>query len=222
MVIKNWADGELLTPAVMNELTTSMTMRFANDAAREALLVGDMAPAPGMTVYMLDSGITFTYIMVGGNGYWVPPPETLCFFACQSAPQTLTAGVFAAIINFSVVGRNFGNWFNPANGKFTPQLPGLYEFVGGIGMVSAPAASPSYALRGGLRFNSSGGTLPHNATENRQIVTTNGPAAFNVRKFTFAMNGTTDYVELVAMSPSTSNTVAGAMAPTFGAKYLGQ
>jgi len=224
MALKDWADGELLTPATMNELTSSMNMRFSSAAARDALLVGSLAPVAGMTVFMLDTNMALTYVVVGGNGYWAPQPYTLCFFARQAAAQGLGANTYAAITGYTVAdygGRNFGNWFDVTTGKFTPKVPGVYELLGGMSMANGPSGS-TYAQRAGFRMNGTGAAAFSLYSENRQAISSDVPVSFDVRQFLLAMNGTTDYVELVANAANVTNTSTGAQAPVFGAKYMGQ
>lgn len=224
MAVRNWADGELLTSAALNEITSSMTMRFANAAARDSMLTGDLAPAVGMTVHLADSGMTFMYIVVGGTGYWAPLPETLCFYGRQAAAQALAGGQYSVITNFTLAdhgNRNLYGWFDAAAGRFTPKIPGVYEFFGGVSMATATAGGAGYTNRCGMRLNGS----PIAASENWVNVTSGSyaPVSFNARKYTYIMNGTADYMELDASTGSATNTVVtSGMAPTFGAKYLGQ
>jgi hypothetical protein len=224
MAVKDRADGTLLTAADLNELSTSMNMCFATAQARDAYLTGTRAPTPGMTVCMLDTNLTLMYVVVNTVGYWAPLPMTPCFFAQQAATQALAATTYVAVTNWTVANhgsRNYSNWFSTSTGKFTPKVPGLYEFVGGLSMTSAPVG-PSFTHRGGFRLNGTGNTTYIVASENRLIVTVNGPVGFNLRRFVCAMNGTTDYMELVAYAAAATNTGTTTQAPVFGAKYVGQ
>jgi len=220
MAIRDWSDGELLTAAAMTELTGSMNMRFPNAAARDATLTGGLSPVPGMTVFMLDSNIALTYTAAG---YWAPPAESLCFFGNQAATQSLALNTFTAITGFTLTNhgnRNLNGWFDPVTGRFTPKVPGIYEFFGGLSMTSGPVGL-TYSHRGGFRANGTGNTTYIAATEYRHTITTNVSASFNLRRFWYAMNGTTDYMEIVAWAANATNTGTGAQAPTFGAKYVG-
>ncbi len=221
MAAQRWVDGQLLTPAAMNELTCGGVLRFADAAARDAALTGGLAPTPGMTVYLASTSQAFTYLNVAGVAGWYPQPETLCFSARQTATQSLAATTYVTIAGFTLVnGRNYGSWLDPATGRFQPTLPGLYEFAGGLSMTGAPAAVSAH--RGGFRLNGAPGSTYIPASEHRQITPSNVPVSFALRRFIIAMNGTTDYAELIAYASAATSTGTGAQAPVFSAKYLGQ
>jgi hypothetical protein len=226
MMPRDWADNELLTAAALNELTTSISMPFADAAARDAFLTDDLAPAPGMTAFMLDSNTALTYLIINGVGYWTPPPQTLCFYAQQAATQALASQTYTAITGYTLANhgnRNLSGWFDTASGKFTPKIPGIYEFFGGLSMTSAPVATGALASqRGGFRLDETGAAAYDTRSENRQVVTVNVPVSFGLRRYLMQLNGTTDYVEMVAWATGATNTATGAQAPIFGAKYLGQ
>jgi hypothetical protein len=224
MSVRDWADQELLTSAALNELLAASCMRFANTAARDAFCTGDLAPQPGMIVFMLDTNRQLIYIVVNSVGYWAPMPHTPCFYAQQAATQPLALNTFVAIAGYTLANhgnRNYGNWLDATSGKFTPKVPGLYEFTGGMSMTSGPVGA-TFTHRAGFRLNGTGNTTYHVASASGQIVTTNVPVSFSVRKFILNMNGTTDYVELIAYASTATSTNTGAMAPVFSAKYLGQ
>jgi len=221
MAIKDWAEVDPLTPDAMNELVSSGFMRFPDTAARDAFLTGDLAPVPGMTVSMLDTNLTLTYLDVGGITGWYPSPQTLCFAAYQTATQSLALSTYVTITGWTVVhGRNLNNWFDPATGRFQPTFPGLYEFSGGLSMAGAAATTAVH--RAGFRLNGAPGTAMIAASEHRQITTTNVPTSFAVRRYTAAMNGTTDVMEVVAYASAATTTGTGSQAPSFSATYLGQ
>lgn len=63
---KQWADGDLLTPAEVDEyLIGQSMMRFANAAARTAALP---SPTSGMRSYLTSDGVDYQY----AGGTWVP------------------------------------------------------------------------------------------------------------------------------------------------------
>jgi hypothetical protein len=219
MPVQDWADGQQLTAAAMNELVTSGYMRFADSAERDAFLVGDLAPVPGMTACMLDDHTTYTYMRIGSFTGWVPPPGTPCFTAYQMATQSLPSSAFVTISGFTA-DRNLNGWFNASTGRFNPKLPGIYEFTGGLSMAAASINAGTH--RGGFRLNGAAGSTYLQAAEFRQLTTGNLPVSFSVRRFLFSMNGTTDYVELVAWANTTTTTGTGSQAPSFNAKYVGQ
>jgi len=220
MSARYWTDDEELTPAAMNELEASSLMTFADAAARDAFLVGDLAPVPGMHVFMLDANMSLTYLNPGIPG-WYPNPGTLCFAAYQTAGQSLASLTNVALTGFTVVaGRNLNGWFTPATGKFKPTLPGLYEFTGGVGTTTSPTAAPFH--RCGLRLNGTGSAAFIAASEHRQVTNASMAVGFGVRRFTLALNGATDFVELVALAGVATATSTGVLASSFTAKYVGQ
>jgi hypothetical protein len=224
-IVKVWTDGELLTAATMNDLTGSTLMRFADAAARDAMLVGGLAPTPGMTVLMLDTGMTLTYVGPAGAGVWMPLPLSVCFTAYQQVSQGIPGNTYTALNAFTLAehaaSRNLYGWFDTATGKFNPKAPGIYELTGGVSMNTSVAGSGN-THRGGFRINGTGGTAYDLRSEHRLSLNTTGAVSFSLRKFVCQMNGTTDYAELVAYPALSTVTGTGVQAPMFSAKYLGQ
>ena len=222
MAVKDWSDGDLLTPLAMNDLTSQMYMRFANVAARDAFLVGDYAPTAGMSVFMMDTNMTLVYTSVGGNNYWAPLPGTLCFYAQQVNAQSVSLNAITGYTLANHGNRNYGNWFDAASGKFTPAVPGIYEFTGGVSLTTSASGAGSHRV--GFRLNGTGGTA-YNLNSGSWAYAPQGSftTSFSTRRFMLLLNGTTDYVELVAYAnPYGATTATGAMAATFSAKYVGQ
>jgi hypothetical protein len=220
MAVRNWSDGDLLTSAAMDELTTSMFARFANAAARDAFFVGDLAPVPGMKASMLDTGATLTYIVVNGVGYWAPQPGTLCFWATQAASQSMPLGA-TVLTNFTAPARNYGNWFDTVAGKFSPKVPGFYEFFGGVSFLTGSSSAPHQA---GFRLNGTVSPPWLSMSEGDQTWTsqTVTVASFNARRIEYSMNGTTDYMQLAAApGVATSTSATASLACSFGATYQG-
>lgn len=50
-MVKNWSDGDYVSGDQMDDLETGHNLMFADAAARDAALVGDLAPFAGMTVF---------------------------------------------------------------------------------------------------------------------------------------------------------------------------
>ena len=221
-MVRNWTDGETLTAGAMNELVSSTTMRFPSAASRDATLVGDLAPVEGMTVFLLDSNLTFKYIVVGGAGYWAPQAGTLCFSAYQKASQALGATVanYIAPMDGLIGNRNINNWYNPATGTFKPLCPGFYQLFGGVGIAAVNFIGVTYAA-----FSGSDGQAILSSMRYFQHGTyTTGSVAFNARRHTVYMNGTTDFSRLVEYSGVALNTaiaLGDSVNASFGAIYLG-
>jgi hypothetical protein len=78
---KQWADGDLLTPADIDSYLMGQTvMRFASDAARTAALP---SPVAGMRSYLVDTGLE--YIFAGG--VWAPEMQ----FVKKAGTETITS-----------------------------------------------------------------------------------------------------------------------------------
>lgn len=221
MAVRNWSDGETLTAAAMNELVSSTTMRFASAAARDAVLVGDLAPVDGMTAFLLDSNLTFKYIVVNGTGYWAPQAGTVCFFAYQKTSQNLVSNTynFIAPIDGLANNRNLNNWYNPTTATFTPLCPGYYQMFGGVGVVATTAAN---VYRVGLTNNSN--TFVQASARDYMHASYTGFVGIAFRRHIAYMNGTTDFLRLAIYPPASDITAIGlgnSINSGFGAVYLG-
>jgi hypothetical protein len=206
-------------------------MTFANAAARDAMLVSDLAPVEGMRVFMLDTNLLLTYIVVSSVGYWAPQPGTLIFNHYQQFAQSLGGGTVNSTVGITSISaapngsRNFGGWFNTSTGRFLPLCPGYYEFYG--------TASQTYNtgganLRAGFRSDTSAyypNMIPQ--SEGRWLMAP-GLGSQNLggvtpcRKYQQYMNGTTNFMELCLYQQGVQTTITAAGYQChFGAKYLG-
>jgi hypothetical protein len=124
---KNWNDGDLVGSAELDELGNSGIMRFANAAARNAFLVGDMAPKDGQTVFIQDTNATLTYVTAGTFSGWVPPPGTFVFNAYASVTQSIPNGAYTGVTwNSTPAYRSDCITFTSGQSKIYTRLPGWY------------------------------------------------------------------------------------------------
>lgn len=134
--MKRWATDDLVYNTDLNDMVAGGNLVFASVAARDAFLIGDLAPVAGMTVYMQNDSITYKRIDVGGIGYWAPTPGTL--MACMvtssgsTVDQVLSPDGAAAVAYKTPAnyGRNLNNCFSTTTYRFTPGVPGFYEMEG--------------------------------------------------------------------------------------------
>jgi hypothetical protein len=217
---KSWKDGDYVSQSDLDEFVTSGTLVFSTTAQRDALLVGDLAPQPGMFATTTSDGITLRYIVVGGVGYWSPMPGTFLVHATQGTTHTLGAsGTATQITNLTTVnGRNYKTWFNTSTSKFQPLCPGFYEIDGTVCFSSNSTGDRRLWLQ--LNASAMDGTMTVIPTFQTEC-----PVYF-LRTCYVYMNGTTDYLMLVAshtasstLTTATQNYSAGPC--SFTARYAG-
>jgi hypothetical protein len=219
MTVKNWADGDLLTSAALNELTVSCNLRFPTTAARDAALVGGAAPVAGTTVTITGTNITYVYAVISGTGYWTPLPGTLCFSNYQTVAQSISSTMAINNLTGSQTGRNLGNWLDTASGKFTPLVPGNYEFSGAISKNQGAVGNFAAA---GFRMNNTGFNTGISWSMHAEPESAGTSWAVPSRRLIQYMNGTTDYMELMMYSGSGPTTIlTTGWQPSFAAKYMG-
>jgi hypothetical protein len=128
MALQKFNDGAVFYSEDMDALVFGSNMRFATAAARDAALTGIYAPVNGTNVVIAGEQ---THYRRNSAGKWTPMPGTVCFSYASTTAITIASGDTAKTITpwgTNLLGsRNYGNWFNPSNGIFTPDIQGYYE-----------------------------------------------------------------------------------------------
>lgn len=223
MPVKVWRDGDYVQASDLNEIVSSGIPAFANAAARDAFLVGPLAPVPGMTVHMLDDGVTYRRITVGASSYWAPPPGTFICAYQQTSSNTIAAATADILGNMSTVAGRSSPWWL-TNNRFTPLLPGFYQFDGQVSW----SASASDKARGSFfTLNYAGNAL---GTAIPGSMAMYAPSAlmfaiYPARTTVVYLNGSTDNVSLGWYNESSTghnSNVTGSTVSAISVKYLGQ
>jgi hypothetical protein len=217
VAVRDWSDGDTLTGAALNEITTSGYMRFASAAERDNTLVGGLAPVAGMRAFMLDTNLVWIYAVVSGTGYWTPQPGTLLFNHYQATAGVVqsTAASFTALPG----GRNLGNWFDPVAGRFTVAVPGYYEFFGSVGQSGTGGGG---GMQIGVRINGVGGTsgpTSHMFYSPAAAIGSLGTAGVIRNHTRYMVPG--DYATLNGAGNYSGSIASGGYNTHFGAIYLG-
>jgi hypothetical protein len=219
--MKNWVTNDAVTAADLNDIAFNGNLAFANAAARDAFLVGDMAPVPGLTVYMIDDGNAYRYVGAGG---WVPAHSihmvtmfAPSYFSMNSNAVVQATGMttFPPDMN----NRNFGGCW--ANDKFTPKYAGFYELEAALIFTHATAVDGYRAVWLSLNGASLASAIPGSWNSTWQ---TGAPAGTNTyvqaRSTCCYFNGTDgSYVTIMGQQSSTSTLTI--WPASFSAKYLG-
>ena len=222
MAVKVWRDGDYVQASDLNEIVGSGNLAFANAAARDSFLVGSLAPVQGMTVHMLDDGVTYRRITVGASSYWAPPPGTVICSYQQASGNTISAASSDIVGNMSTVAGRSSPWWL-ANNKFTPQLPGFYQLDGQV----AWSASASDKGRGSfftLNYVSNALAVAIPGSMGMYAPAATAAVIYPARTTVVYLNGTTDSVSLGMYNESATghNTVVSASAVSaISIKYLG-
>jgi hypothetical protein len=207
--MRRFIDGDKITANDLNDLIVFSNLSFTNAAARDAFLVGSLAPLQGMRVHMQDDGITYSRITVGGSSYWAPAAgshTTGMIMAAMggSASQTLNVSGTPTRVNLtSVKTKNINSWW--ANNQFTPTVPGYYE-IEALVCFSTPAVDGYRAAWLGLNGISMASAVPGSMSQLYPA----GSSVSDVltvtpRPVIMYFNGTDgSYVTLVAMHTSSS------------------
>lgn len=228
MPVKNWSDGNYVYGTDMDFITTSLVMRFADAAARSSTLVGDLAPTAGMVSYLNDTQTWWQYITVSSVGYWVPQPGTTVCSMYATATQTLTTAGTPYPVQLTGVVKNLSMGTTPtacwvAN-KFNPKVPGYYLVSGGC--CYDLSATPGYRITY-LQKNSLGTGAPVPGSGSEAIPGGTGYQTTGaIRETSVYLNGTTDYLEMIAQQGGTGvsltlNVASPFLSSSFNAVYTG-
>ena len=109
------------------------------------------------------------------------------------------------IINLADTGGNnfdFDGWYNPANGRYTPQVAGYYQFSATV-QVTGGNGQSNFEWNAGIRKN---GGSTHVISAIMGSSDNNGWGAIPLAGI-FLMNGSSDYASLYAYVYGTSGTV---------------
>jgi len=221
-MVRNWTDGDYVGASDLDEFVSSGNLVFTTTAARDAFLVGDLAPKSGMFATTTSDGMTLKYIVVGGTGYWSPMPGTFLVHVTQGTNfHTLgPSGTITQITNLStVVGRNYKNWFDTANSRFAPSCPGFYEIDASVCWTNIAGGD----RRLWLALN---GTVLDATMTVIGNVAQPDPPVYALRTCYVWMNGTTDYLTLMSShtcssTQSTSQHNYTNTPSSFTARYAG-
>jgi len=129
MALKKFNDGDVFYSEDMDSLVAGSNMRFPNAAARDAALVGALAPVNGTQVVLSDDGRAYRRVGTA----WAPPPGTVLFSYASTTPLNVASGATIPVTNWTtnlLGGRNWGNWFSGSS--FTTPIAGYFEFAGAV------------------------------------------------------------------------------------------
>jgi hypothetical protein len=214
MAVTRLKNGDIFYGTNMDQFVMASCMRFASAGQRASVMTGDLAPAAGALSFPQDEQITYRY----AGTLWAPVPGTVCLSVVTAGSQAIPISTYTLISSWATASRNYGGWFSA--GKFTPTIPGYYEFTGCVTYYNSAAGN---YRQSGLMINSTSAFLP------RSIMTGNGQGYLNQYVFlqipatAVYMNGTTDYACLGAYQNGATNMNAGDASQQcyFSAKYLG-
>lgn len=214
MAIKNWTDGDFLYGADLDDIVTSIVMRFPDVATRNAVLVGDLAPKPGMMAYTDDSKQTRQYVVVASVGYWAPLPGTVVAELYQSSPQSIPSATYTALAMHVYRLDRGGGAFGSVS-RYTPNVPGYYTVMGSVSLpVFNGVGTVGVGKNGVLQvggYSTLGGT-------------TNGNTCIPSYPVTLYANGTGDYFEAYGRQSTAGalTTVVSGFACNLSVTYAGQ
>jgi len=140
--LKKFSNGEVFYPEDMDALVAASNMRFANAAARTALLTGSLAPTAGTLSTTTDDGAASRWIVQNG-ARWQPAASQVMFSYASTVGQNVPASSSGTITgwNTNLLGtRNVNGWFNPSSGIFQTGIAGWFEVTGGVSMPWSGAA----------------------------------------------------------------------------------
>lgn len=169
----------------------------------------------GQSSILLGSGDSIT-IWDDGTNYWIISSvmQPVHFKAYRNANQSITSGS-NQVISFNATSDNLGGFLNTANGRFTPLMPGLYEF-----MYAFVFAAGGTAYTQASRMFLNGVTLLNQTTF---VPTTSVQNSTLTATIQIQMNGSTDYAEVNAFQNSGSSVnVNGDSTPTFQTVFMGR
>jgi hypothetical protein len=224
--MRKWVNGENVYASDLHSIVAHGNLVFADAAARNAFLVGEFAPVPGMVVYLESPdafGGTQKRVTVGNNSYWVPPPgTTIVGVSSASGGGTITSGVATQMTGMTAVRtRNAATMW--ANDRFTPTLPGWYELDATVRytQVAADGFRATWLSLNGA----SAGTAMAGSWNQLYPGWANSSVSVPARTVMAYFNGIDgSYVTLMGMHNSTSTVTAGYSSlgvSAFYAKYLG-
>jgi hypothetical protein len=143
-------------------------------------------------------------LTIDTNGFVVP--KTIMFSATCSSTQSMASGYTDYKMNLDTEEFDIGGYFDTTTYRFTPLVEGYYYITGGV-MIQSTASIQARIYKNGSNF---------------KIGSAIGTSAFGYNPATVTqliyMNGTSDYLELYAVSSSGSQTTATG---TYGSYFQG-
>lgn len=136
------ADGPLAFQQLGNGIDTSLTavqsgtvMRFATKAARDAALVGALAPVPGMMCYCADIKRIEMYATIGTWSGWTPMPGTQVADFGPSVNQPIPITSWTGI-TLQTTTRDLLGGMQANRVTYKPGVPGVYFINAAVSFVA--------------------------------------------------------------------------------------
>lgn len=205
--LANAADASLKT--VDNKAVAAQGKFLSGlSTARPAVVVGAL-------FFETDTNRIMIGVSVAAVNYWVPLPGTAVLAVRQTVQQIGIADNTFTPVTFDTVDWNpFGNAWT-ASTRAVPKFPGRYMFTGGIGISSNATGfrAAAWIKNGGTVSGATACVAPVNGTGTAVVA----------RPLVWAMNGTTDYMELHVKidNGSTTLSVQSDFQSTMHLTYLG-
>jgi hypothetical protein len=172
-----------------------------------------------------DTNIQWVGVPVSGVGKWVPASGQIVGSFWQQTAQGIPDSTTATIINFSTPDITYNPlaWMDPTANQFKPNVPGWYEFTGGVSFEMGTGAATTTGIRlGYFRLNGTG-SLPGTASSPTLNALTG--TVLPLSSATYYLNGVSDFIELMAAQNSGQalNTMTGQgyQRPRLSVKYVG-
>lgn len=166
-------------------------------------------PTPGLrftaagdgTLEIQNDGTTAMTVSAAGvttfaNQPVVPVPN---FLAYRSGTEQSVTTAVATKVQLNATTHDFGNYFNTTNNRYTPLIPGYYQFNGSV----YAAGTNLTQAQARLHFNGS-----VNEVAGNYLVSSAQGVLIGTVSYLSYMNGSTDYVELYTYIVGTSPRVA--------------
>ena len=206
------ADGQIFQNWTWSAATGAW---LPSSTVGSGIIVSDTPPASptaGALWWESDTGTLYVYYNDGNSSQWVQvlagaPLKTGAFIADRNGTnQTGMAASGYTKVTWINVAANADGWFNVANGRYTPQVAGTYQFILSTCAVPGTAGETCQAwlYRNGVSVKGGG-----------FMGTTTGLASYQSQAIAFlTMNGTTDYVEGWAYLPAAVTSLLGIVSQT--------
>lgn len=208
--------------ASLTAVQSGTVMRFATKAARDAALVGALAPVPGMFAYCGDIKrtemfITPTAATFGAFSGWAPLPGTFVasFYRGTAQPIPNNVGTYMAWdqVNFDLL----GGYSAATPSRYTFKVPGAYIISGGVSFTTHSSVTLRQAY-----FYINGAPAWGNAIALGSVIGFDTVLPLITSKVALKVN---DYIEVGALQLSgvqlNTSTSSGAVWPSLHVVYAG-
>lgn len=168
---------------------TGATGAWSDKAGMIALCVGAdlwafLDPAPYIPAYNIAMGVWYSY----RDSAWKPLPKIIAASGTSNAAQAIPTNTDQKVL-LATQDFDYGSFYDPSTSRFTPTVPGIYQFFASVGFVKSGSGPPAgkrlitYLYKNGASikaYTEASHDSPTNICETTGLVEANGTDYFEL------------------------------------------